>query len=253
MTKSVASTPTRPVASQRELEQRVAYLGPHGLLTFATPQNATPEQLDLAHKLALLDKRAHRELGFGTPEWEAVIQLLVNGIEVGVLAGHIKQGRELLEEAYASFDFYRNLTTRNRLLYLLGVVLGAALLAAVTAIVGALLEPELSLRRLILATIFSGLGTIASVLSRLAQIEELQVEHSRVSLLISGASRPIVAALLALVLTLVLDLRIVTFNIGNPAAGDGRLYLITSFLCGFSERFAQEILAKILPRESCVP
>ena len=31
------------------------------------------------------------------------------------------------------------------------------------------------------------------------------------------------------------------------AMADDRLYLVASFLCGFSERFAKEVLGRILP------
>jgi hypothetical protein len=234
-------------ASLRELQQRVAFLGPHGLLTPELPPNLTDEQFDLVHQIGLLDKKAHRELGFGTPAWEAVIQLLVNALSFGVLCGRVAQGRELVGEATKVFYFYRNLTTWNRLLYLAGLLIGVVALTAVAALLGAGLEPELSPRKLVLATVFAGLGSLASVLSRLTRIEELEEEHSLVNLFISGASRPIIAAILAVVVSIVLDLQVVTIHVGEQATADARLYLVASFLCGFSERFAKEVLGRILP------
>jgi hypothetical protein len=234
-------------ATLEELQQRVAFLGPHGLLMFSIPQDATEEQVQLAHQIGLLDKRAYRDLGFGTPAWEDVIQLLVNALSFGILGGRISQGMELLNEATKVFNFRRNLTTRNRLLYLSGTFIGIIVLSFVAAMLGAELEPELSTRKLVLATVFAGLGSLASVLSRLRQIEELNEEQSAVNVFVSGAGRPIVAAILAVVVTIILDLGVVTIHVGDQSATTNHLYLVASFLCGFSERFAEEILGRVLP------
>jgi hypothetical protein len=238
------------VASINELMKRVPYLQPHGLLTFEVPKNASPEQVELAHRIGLLDKRAHRELGVGTPAWEAVIQLLVNAISLGVEGGEVANARELLQEAQKVFLFYRNLTTRNRLVYLGGILVGILGLTLLSATLGVGLEPELSARKLVLATTFGGLGTVASVLSRLNQIEELENDHSLVNVFISGAGRPIVAAILAVIVGIVLDLKIVTIQVGTEAGSSALVNLVAAFLCGFSERFAGEILGRILPPDS---
>src|SRR5262249_31890508 len=213
-------------ATFEELQQRVAFLGPHGLLSFHIPQGASDEQVQLGHQIGLLDKRAHRELGFGTPAWEGVIQLLVNAVSLGVSGGKVNEGRDLLHEATKVFNFYRNLTTRNRLLYLGGTLIGITVLGFVAGMLGAQLEPELSTRKLVLATVFAGLGSLASVLSRLTQIEELEEEHSAVNVFVSGAGRPIVAAILAVVVTIILDLRLVTIHVGEQTETTNHLYLV---------------------------
>src|SRR5262249_29961647 len=59
---------------------------------------------------------------------------------------------DILHEATKVFNFYRNLTTRNRLLYLGGTLIGITVLGFVAGMLGAQLEPELSTRKLVLAT-----------------------------------------------------------------------------------------------------
>jgi hypothetical protein len=240
-------------ATLEELKGRVAYLEDHGLLTFGVPRDGSEEQHQLAHRIALLDKRAHRELGFGTPAWEAVILLLVNAISIGVENGRVSEGKELLNEATQTFQFYRSLPTRNRLYYLAGLLVGIAALTVLAAVFGTAFEPELEPRQLLLATLFAGLGCLASVLSRLSQIDELREEHSRVNLIISGAGRPVIAAILAVVVSILLDLKVVTFHVGEQANADARLYLVAAFLCGFSERFAEEVLGRFLPQDESQP
>jgi hypothetical protein len=51
----------------------------------------------------------------------------------------------------------------------------------------------------------------------------------------------------AVVVFLILDSKVLDIKIGTSAGGgknDG-IYLVTSFLCGFSERFATDIISRV--------
>jgi hypothetical protein len=226
-----------------ELQKRIAFLGAQGLLSFGLSPQSKEDKKALAFKIGRLDKRAHRELTFGSPEWEAVIQLLVNAISVGVLNDEVPEGEGLLAEAQKTFDFYRTLPVRNRLLYLGGVIAGIAAVTLLGYWPGYLLDSSLPGPGLVFGCLLAGIGSLASVLARLASIEELRVEHSGIALLISGASRPLVAAIVAVGIGLTIGLGLVTINVGEKSSPE-KLFLLASFLCGFSERFGQEILEK---------
>lgn len=104
----------------KQLEKRIPYLGPHGLLTFpASPQarNDVEGEVELAHRIGLIDKQAFRELGFGTSHWEYVIQQLVNAIQLGVEDGHVEEGRKSAEKAEQLLVYYRCLLPNNRVAY----------------------------------------------------------------------------------------------------------------------------------------
>jgi len=58
----------------------------------------------------------------------------------------------------------------------------------------------------------------------------------------------VVAIFFALIIYLVLNLKLIDIKMGSPSSENANsIYLITSFLCGFSERFAQDSSLK-LPR-----
>jgi hypothetical protein len=98
---------------------------------------------------------------------------------------------------------------------------------------------------LVLIFVFAGLGSVASVLTRISSID-LREETSSFSVFVSGFSRPLIAMVLALVVYLILDAKLVDIRFGNPSEPKANaIYLLTSFLCGFSERFANDIISRV--------
>ena len=220
------------------------------LLTFSPPLNPTQEEVTLSADIVLLD---HASMDTFNPksQYRAEIWGLVrNAIVLGLEARQPADGRRLLEQAQVAFRDH--LETINRLRYLLGLVLGTVALAIIatavlwfTSSVGLHLgiSPEL----LIGLFAFAGMGTLASVLSRLSSLD-LGQQRSQLILFISGASRPLVAIILAIVVYLILRLQIVNIQVGTGAAATSNpegVYLIAAFLSGFSERFAQDIIASV--------
>jgi hypothetical protein len=235
--------PTSEVPDVSELQTRIAYLGPHGLLMFGVDPKYDKERQRLGYDIAMLDKRARREMSFGSPQWEAVIQLLVNAISIGVDGGDVEHGKELLAEATKTFAFYQRLPVRNRLVYLSGLLGGIGITALAAWAFSYGLSKEWPVPSLMQAFVLAGFGSLASVLARLNDIDALRTEHAWASLLLAGATRPVLAAIVAIPVSVLVGMKVVTINIGEGSK-DG-LYLVTSFLCGFSERFGDEILGKV--------
>jgi hypothetical protein len=89
------------------------------------------------------------------------------------------------------------------------------------------------------------MGTPASVLTRIGQFK-VDVYPTRPLVLISGASRPLVAAFVAFATYVFLrsDLATVTVNGNNVSDVSNAtfIYLSAAFLCGFSERFGKHVI-----------
>jgi hypothetical protein len=219
-----------------------ASVNPNGYVMFQPP-DSSPRSNELAAQIIELDHAAHERLGVNTPRWSEVNAHLINA------ANSLTYGD--LDMAAVSIGLARKsyyLEAQNRIRYLVGVALGVASIAAVMTpffVWPGILEPFVSPGLLGLIVVFAGMGTVTSVLTRLKSID---VTHETSSFLVSlsGASRPIVSVFTALVVYLILRENIVQVRFGTPPAGtqDG-LYLVTSFLSGFSERFAQDLISRV--------
>jgi hypothetical protein len=89
------------------------------------------------------------------------------------------------------------------------------------------------------------MGSIASVLTRLSSLDLRQNARGQL-VFISGIARPVIAIFLSIIVYMILDMGIIDVQFGrDPSARRESLYLVTSFLCGFSERFAKDIIARV--------
>lgn len=229
------------------LAETTPYLGEHGLLMFGPPKNASRETVVVADYIASLDKRAHRELGVGTPRWDHVIRFLIDAIATGVEVDDAERARSKADEAAALLYRYRILPIRNRAFYLLGALGGIALACGMGALLGLLMRSvgvQVSAVGGVAMCALAGAGSFASVLARLGTIVELREDHAAGFVVLSGATRPLVAALTSIGVSLALALGVVTIKIGD-AENMPALQLLAAFLCGFSERFARDILAGV--------
>jgi hypothetical protein len=241
--------PGQPKAKDHTLT--MPYLGEHGLLLFGVPDDAEDGKIKLAAKIGRLDKKAYRELGYGSNEWNDVLRLLASAISMGIEGNSLDQSEVMVSEAELLLDYYRELLPRNRAWYLVGTVIGVGIVALLGLVLGQLLAlvTEVSWLLILAVCALAALGGVASVLSRLTSIDSLAREHSLSTVVISGAIQPIVAALIAVAVFLVLQSGLVTVTVGTAAATNSpELKLVVAFLCGFSERFGPDILAKIKPK-----
>jgi hypothetical protein len=216
------------------------------VVSFQAPANSSPENEALVADVVALDHRSLRRLGVKSQERQEIKRLLWNATNVAFKGGWTKEGRLLYAKAEQAY--YDSIQIRNRLRFLSGMVIGTtfagALGAALTPFAPSL-EPYVPSKLLALILVFAGLGSITSVLGRLSSLD-LRQETSDLMLVISGATKPLVAIVLALVVFLILDLKIVEIHVGNSDGDKANgLYLISSFLCGFSERFASDIIARV--------
>ncbi len=119
------------------------------------------------------------------------------------------------------------------------------MLGGTLMLIAGYLEPYVAPSLLLLILLSAGLGSVASVLSRLPSID-LRQEPSDVMIILSGATKPIVAIIFAIVVFLILDLKVLDIQFGSSTGPRSNgLYLVSSFLCGFSERFATDIISRI--------
>jgi hypothetical protein len=221
-----------------------------GIITFFPPPNPTPEQQKLVGDLVILDHLKHRQLKENSRERDQVHKLLLN-VVILLHVGDVRGARAILEEARQVYFLHNQ--SQNRIRYLIGAVAGivvAAILGTALVLLSTMLagsKPFIDPQLLILILVFAGIGSTTSILTRLSSID-LRTETSTFSVYVSGFSRPFVAMSFAVVVYFILEAKIIDVTIGK-ASGDGStgVYIVTSFLCGFSERFASDIIARISP------
>lgn len=145
---------------------------------------------------------------------------------------------------------------RSRVTYLQGVgigfvifVLAPAAAIAVTSVPagGPTAEPWLVRAASFLpvrVVCFAGFGAVASVLTRLQSID-LSEEPKNRMLRISGAARPIVAVLFAAVVYQIIIRKVVALGGVTTPPLLTAYCIVAAFLCGFSERFATDMLDRV--------
>jgi hypothetical protein len=223
----------------------VVYETKEGILNFSTPENLTVEEETLRTDIVILDHRSNHQLGAKSREREQVRRLLYNAIVL--LQYHdATQGRAVLEEAKKVY--YHHNQTKNRIRYLVGAMAGVITagilgfgLLHLPKYSGPFITPPL----LVLILVFAGMGSVTSILTRISSID-LAEETSNFSVFISGFARAPIAIFFAVIVYLILDMKIIDIKFGTPSdANQGGIYAVTSFLSGFSERFAQDIISRV--------
>jgi hypothetical protein len=97
----------------------------------------------------------------------------------------------------------------------------------------------------VLVCLFAVFGSATSVLTRLSSIP-LAKETSTLTLLVSGAARPVVAELFALTVHLAIVANLVAIRVGPDTTGvSDSAAAAVAFAVGFSERLAKDIIVRI--------
>jgi hypothetical protein len=135
--------------------------------------------------------------------------------------------------------------------YFIGMLIGAGVLFALVGIfvllglfgdagIGQAIPEEL--RSLPwLCPLAGGVGAIVSVMQRMSNDEcKLRYRAGRFALILVGAFRPIIGSVLASVIVALLASNIMPMRVDQPA--QVAFYGVASFLAGFSERWAQDML-----------
>jgi hypothetical protein len=178
------------------------------------------------------------------PEIEAILSTAEEALATGASAGPVRQ-----IVAKANERFLQDVQSKNRLIYAAGMFLGALILGLISVVLVSFAEEGrfnlASSNTLVSLFVFAGLGSVTSFLTRLPSLD-LRAESSQRLVLLSAASRPVVAIGFASVIYLVLRYKLVNLQVASDdAAAQDALSWIAAFLCGFSERFASDLLGRL--------
>jgi hypothetical protein len=141
----------------------------------------------------------------------------------------------------------REATRQAQNRYLLGVALGLAALAGITAILapflaGALVN-TLSVSTLLGGLVAGGLGTLLSVMFRMSSGDVLvEWQAGSATVVVLGLFRPLIGALSSAALYLLLKTGVISL-IGAGSGASEPFYWAVGFLAGFSERWVPDMLA----------
>ena len=187
-----------------------------GWLEFDVPGGADEKGKDVYASIRNVHRQAYIDLAFlGRCRWngyksvESKLRIAATALQGGAQA----QAQALVDEARATYK--EQLAAQRKVSYLVGVTLGIGLLAGLQlALHGAIgsLNGVITEDFALQMVLFAGMGTLASVLTRIGQFR-VEVYATRPLVLISGASRPLVAVFVAF-----RDLRVPS---QRPRDGDG--------------------------------
>ncbi len=233
--------------------EQVANRGEGGRLNFSKRPSGTPEQAILSAEIESLDGRSHRRLGADTREREEVLNLLLNAANMSDVDERIDHARDYYDKAQQAYLMH--VQSKNRILYLSGTALGFLAVVVIAGIAFAVneafanyIDPDLYVKPglVVLIPLLAGIGSLTSVWSRLTAID-LKQDISGFMIILSGVARPVVAISLAFVVSMIIDAEIVAIQFGESPTEfqQAELLLIVAFLCGFSERFATDIISRV--------
>jgi hypothetical protein len=227
----------------------------------------SPELMAFLAEAESLGKR----LELRNPWTRAEITVLLQGAINAARTTYRADGVDNIATAWATLQraeavYYHDVQTKNRIVYVVGLGLGVCavvlipllLLWAVevmgawfAASTGSIATPIRGTFQWIATAaplaitaplfFFAGLGASASVLSRLTTID-LKEETSKAMVLIAAAARPALAVIFASVIFVILNNNIV--SIGTDTTKLAMIW-VAAFLCGYSERFASDILDRV--------
>jgi len=222
-----------------------------GWLEFQLPDSAGERDQSVRASIQNVHRQAYTDLAlFGRFRWAGYssVQSKLRIAAEALQNGARRRAEELVHEAQATYR--EQLAAQRKVWYLTGVALGIGLLAILQFTLqrsidslGGVITEQFALQ----IVVFAGMGTLASVLTRLNQFH-IDVYATRSLVVISGASRPLVSAFAAFATYTIFrsNLEPITIN-GTDLANvndAAYVYLTAAFLCGFSERFGKDVIDK---------
>ena len=233
----------RKVQAAREPEVK------DGWLDFDLPDDADEKTQSIYASIRNIHRQAYVDLALlGRCRWNGYrsVESKLKIAGTALQHGAASQAEDLVEEADATYK--EQLAAQRKVSYLIGVGVGIGLLALLqlalqqsTDALNGVITQQFALQMIV----FAGMGTLASVLTRIGQFK-VETYATRSLVVISGASRPLVAAFVAFAAYAFLrsDLATVTVNGTNVSDVQNAtfIYLSAAFLCGFSERFGRHVI-----------
>ena len=217
-----------------------------GWLSVPLPATATAKDKALRAEIRTIHRQAYTDLAFvGRCRWagyssvESKLKIAAESLQAGL---HDEAAR-LVASAQATYR--EQLGAQRKVWYLWGVLVGIGLLGglvfalhAASNSLGNVISRQFALQLLI----FAGMGTLASVLMRLGSFK-IETYATRVLVMISGISRPLVAAFVTLAMYTILKSHLQTVTVNGKDLTNvnqsSYVYFTAAFLCGFSERFGR--------------
>lgn len=151
-------------------------------------------------------------------------------------------------------DYYAHSAQRSAQIdYFLGMAIGLAALSLAVLILAIAIShvaiADLSVQTMLASLIAGAAGAVVSVLSRISAKQlQLDYEAGRVLLQLLGAFRPFIGAIIGTAVYFVVASGLLP--IARPSSNTNQLYFYAglAFISGFSERWAQDMLAGVVPK-----
>lgn len=223
----------------------------NGWLVVPLPANATAADMALRAEIRTIHRQAYTDLAFidrcrwaGYNSVESKLRIAAESLQAGL---HDEAAR-LVASAQATYR--EQLGAQRKIWYLWGVLIGIGLLGvlvlalhAASNSLGNVISQQFALQLLL----FAGMGTLASVLMRLGSFK-IETYATRVLVMISGISRPLVAVFVTFAMYTILKSHLQTVTVNGKDLTNvnqsSYVYFTAAFLCGFSERFGKDLISR---------
>jgi hypothetical protein len=198
----------------------------------------------------------YRAIEFLTPKPRKVCMRMIMGVVsslLGTLDGRGDDHRttpldarevecleHVIDQAHGYYD--RSAHRQAQIEYFIGMAAGVALLVGGLFALGVPTHSSFGSQALLATPLAGGLGAFVSVLARMTRGQLLlSYESGRTNVRLLGLIRPLLGALFGAAIYVLLAGGLVTFTPGD----DPELFFIgIAFISGFSERFAQDMVAR---------
>lgn len=204
-------------------------------------KNLSSEQVEVLTRIKCLEERVLKTKNWSRNE----IIVLLKGAMGATLIGDIEIGSGLCSEAYSIYQ--EDAQVRNRNWYALSIIIGVSIAAIICGGVAFFASRNIANLAtpdtIISLFAFAALGSLTSNFTRLGTLD-FRNETSKKYIIYSAIARPIVAISFASITYVILKYQIVPIQLGREESGDAP-YWVAAFLCGFSERFASDVLTRI--------
>ena len=222
-------------------ETVLVYLTDSGTVAYNVSEQEGPEgeivEALVRRALSCYSKAyADAKRAFSKQEWDAVRDELATALYSGLTAPNIENCADSFDNIEAKVR--AKVADRGRLCYLLAAT-GSATMTFLVSLSILLFLTKGDETIYPLCAIFAIGGALASVITRISVVEISPAEDRRITAL-RGGYRIVLAVLLAAFMIVAAKANLIAGFVTNASWS----LLAYSFLCGFSERFGPEILAK---------
>jgi hypothetical protein len=154
----------------------------------------------------------------------------------------VESYEHVIDQARSCYD--RSAQRQAQIEYFIGMAIGVALLVGGLFALGLLAHAHFGTEPLLYTPLAAGLGAFVSVLARMTRGQlRLSNESGRTIMRLLGLIRPLLGALFGAAIYVMVSGGLLTISPPKPGR-DVFFYLGIAFVAGFSERFAQDMVAR---------